>query len=177
MEADMQEDESVKLPNPLQGASREPGHRSQGAGLSTVSADGPLDSPAECRTEARPVSFSKDSDSAGMVTRPSPYNGPGSIGVKYFTFDKAPDPANFVVYSIPPGAGEGIHTHRLGDSTLGSFDEYYYIVQGSGQMEIDGHTVTIRAGDHVHTPMGVSHGIINTESSGILKVFLTYIRR
>lgn len=47
----------------------------------------------------------------------------------------------------------------------------------SGEMLIDGNAVAVKAGDHVHTPLGVSHGISNTASKENLKVFLTFIAR
>ena len=113
------------------------------------------------------------------VARPYPnvHEGKGTISVRYFPFDKNPAPAHFVIYEIPPGASEGVHTHHLGDSVLGPFDEYYYIVAGQGEMLIDGNAVAVKASDHVHTPLGVSHGISNTASKDNLKVFLTFIAR
>jgi mannose-6-phosphate isomerase-like protein (cupin superfamily) len=52
------------------------------------------------------------------------------------------------------GASEGVHTHKPQDASLGSFDEFYYIVSGSGEMQIDGQKVPVRPGDHVFTPNG-----------------------
>jgi mannose-6-phosphate isomerase-like protein (cupin superfamily) len=83
---------------------------------------------------------------------------------------------NFVVYDIPPGASEGVHTHRSGEEFPGPYDEYYYIMQGHGEMQIDGKVIRVRAGDHLHTPLGVAHGISNT-GDGQLRVFLTFIAR
>jgi quercetin dioxygenase-like cupin family protein len=94
------------------------------------------------------------------------HEGDGTISLRYFRFDNAPAPANFVVYDMPPGSSEGVHTHQLGDTVAGSYDEYYYIVEGRGEMEIDGQIVPVKAGDHVHTPLGVAHGICNTHEQG-----------
>jgi len=105
------------------------------------------------------------------------HEGEGTISLRYFRFDNSPAPANFVVYDMPPGSSEGVHTHQLGDSVLGSYDEYYYIVEGQGEMEIDGEIVPVKAGDHVHTPLGVAHGIRNTQKERSLRVFLTFITR
>ncbi len=123
------------------------------------------------------AAFSKDSDHDGGKPHANLYGGPGTINLRYFSFAQAARPANFVLYDIPPGAGEGVHTHRLGDPQVGPFDEYYYIIQGQGRMEIDGQPVDVRAGDHIHAPLGVAHGIVNTAPTEILKVFVTFIDR
>jgi quercetin dioxygenase-like cupin family protein len=44
-------------------------------------------------------------------------------------------------------------------------------------MRIDGKDVPVAAGDHVHTPLDVAHGIGNTHREEHLKVFLTFITR
>jgi mannose-6-phosphate isomerase-like protein (cupin superfamily) len=125
----------------------------------------------------RKAQFMKDVEQEGMRSYEHVHEGKGTTGMKVFRFDRAPAPANFLVYEFPPGASEGVHVHRLGDRKLGSFDEFYYIVSGSGQMEIDGRVVPVKAGDHVFTPLDVFHGIENTSTQDSLKVFLTYIER
>jgi oxalate decarboxylase/phosphoglucose isomerase-like protein (cupin superfamily) len=84
------------------------------------------------------------------------HNGDGTVSLRYFRFDNTPAPANFVVYDMPPGSSEGVHTHQLGDAMLESYDEYYYIVEGQGEMDIDGEIVPVQADHHVHTPLGVA---------------------
>jgi quercetin dioxygenase-like cupin family protein len=101
------------------------------------------------------------------------YGGKGSISVELFSFGRAPAPANFLIYDLPPGSSEGVHVHRLGDQTKGSYDEYFYIVSGTGQMEIDGKAVRVEAGNHICVPLDVQHGIENTPSTEHLRVFLT----
>ena len=132
---------------------------------------------AEGAGGAAGTSFSKESEVNVARAYPNVHGGAGTISVRYFPFDKQPSPAHFVIYDIPPGASEGVHTHQLGDTVLGPYDEYYYIIEGQGEMPIDGHTVSVKAGDHVHTPLGVAHGITNTLREGNLKVFLTFIAR
>jgi quercetin dioxygenase-like cupin family protein len=126
---------------------------------------------------APPRPFSTDSEANGRLVFQNIHGGNGSTSVKFFPFGDAPAPANFLTYVFAPGSSEGVHVHRLGDEKLGSFDEYYYIVSGSGLMMIDGQAVPVAAGDHVHTPLGVRHGIENTSPDQDLKVFLTFIRR
>ena len=105
------------------------------------------------------------------------HEGLGSIDVRMFDFGRAAAPANFLTYDIPPGASEGVHIHNLTDPKLGPFDEYYYIIEGRGKMMIDGEPVIVGAGDHIHTPLDVWHGIENIDDKRQLKVFLTYIDR
>jgi oxalate decarboxylase/phosphoglucose isomerase-like protein (cupin superfamily) len=83
--------------------------------------------------------FLKDCDQANVLSYPSVYEGKGAIDVKFF-FRKegAPEPARLLIYTIPPGVSEGVHAHRPGDTKFGSFDEFYYIISGSGEMEIEG---------------------------------------
>ena len=125
----------------------------------------------------RKAQFLKDVEQDGMRSYERVHEGKGSTGVKLFRFDRAPAPANFLVYDFPPGASEGVHVHRWGNCKLGSYDEFYYIVSGAGQMEIDGRAVPVKSGDHVFTPLDVFHGIENTSTTDNLKVFLTYIER
>lgn len=120
--------------------------------------------------------FSVESDRVDVRNFEKYHQGLGTIGARFFQFGGATAPANFLIYNIPPGCSEGVHVHNTIDPSLGPFDEYYYIIEGTGTMPIDGERVPVSAGDHVHTPMGVYHGIENS-GSGILRVFLTYINR
>jgi quercetin dioxygenase-like cupin family protein len=149
--------------------------RRQAIGLGAITI-GAFASPA-ILAQASTLTFSKESE--GDLARPYPnvHGGNGTIILRHFRFDAKPAPANFVIYDIPPGASEGVHPHHLGDTVLGPFDEYYYIIEGQGEMPIDGKLISVRAGDHVHTPLGVSHGITNTKAKENLKVFLTFITR
>jgi hypothetical protein len=120
--------------------------------------------------------FSVESDRVDVRDFEKYHQGIGTIGARFFQFDGAPVPANFLIYDIPPGCSEGVHVHNTVDPALGPFDEYYYIIAGTGVMPIDGERVPVSAGDHVHTPMGVHHGIENN-GNAMLRVFLTYINR
>jgi len=114
----------------------------------------------------------------GSSNREHLHGGKKAVDLYRFSFAKAAHPARFVVYELPPGASEGVHVHHLDNRNgEGAFDEYYYIVSGEGVMEIDGKAVAVRAGDHVHTPLDVAHGIENTNATETLKVFLTFIGR
>jgi quercetin dioxygenase-like cupin family protein len=124
------------------------------------------------------TTFTKDSETHGVVEYTGIHDGKGKGKMKFFRFDGTPAPAHFLIYDLPPGASEGVHTHFLDNrNDEGSFDEYYYVISGQGQMEIDGTIVPVAQGEHVHTPLGVAHGVENTHPSENLRVFLTFIKR
>ncbi len=133
--------------------------------------------PSAAAADPKP-GYAKDSEAGAMRTYDAIHAGKGSVNIKRFPFDGHSAPANFIIYDIPPGTSEGVHVHHLDDRNReGAFDEYYYIVSGQGQMELDGKIVPVAAGDHVHTPLDVAHGIENTHPREHLKVFLTFIDR
>jgi mannose-6-phosphate isomerase-like protein (cupin superfamily) len=121
--------------------------------------------------------FEVESDRQNVRSFQGIHAGLGSIDVRIFDFSGAAAPANFLIYDIPVGASEGVHLHDLTDPKLGAFDEYYYILEGRGKMLIDGEPLVVSAGDHIHTPLNVAHGIENVDEHHRLKVFLTYIDR
>lgn len=132
-------------------------------------------------------SFIKLGPRDGIVAYPGLYSGKGVVKAQLFFRDAAAagagratgaaSPALLLTYTIPPGASEGVHTHRPGDGETGSFDEFYYILEGRGEMEIGGERVAVEAGDHVFTPNGVPHGIENTAPDRDLKVYVVAIQR
>lgn len=125
---------------------------------------------------ARPT-FTKDDESAMREVK-AIHHGKGTTRTKWFRFANTPWPAHFMVYDLPPGASEGVHTHFLDDRNKeGAYDEYYYIISGQGQMEIDGAVVPVKMGDHIHTPLEVAHGVENTHATENLRVFLTFVQR
>jgi quercetin dioxygenase-like cupin family protein len=141
--------------------------------MSSPDRDSPVSASASPRRK-----FLKDSERANVRRLDHVYNGNGSIDVKYFFREQGfPEPARILIYTIPPGASEGIHVHTPGDAKAGSFDEFYYVISGSGKMEIDGENVPVAAGDHVFAPNGVAHGIENTSAEGDLKVYLLAVMR
>jgi mannose-6-phosphate isomerase-like protein (cupin superfamily) len=127
-------------------------------------------------TDAHPGSFAKESDYEGPKELHGLHGGKGAVTVRRFDFSGEAKPTNFVAFNIPPGASEGVHVHGIG-LPAGPFDEYYYIASGTGVMQVDGETIPVKAGDHVHTPMGVHHGVENTAETGNLKVLVTFITK
>ena len=126
---------------------------------------------------AQAPKFTVESDKQNSRSYRGVHEGLGSIDVRMFDFAGASAPAHFLIYDLPVGASEGVHLHNLTDPKLGAFDEYYYIIEGRGRMMIDGEPVMVGAGDHVHTPLEVAHGIENIDDRQRLRVFLTYIDR
>ena len=59
--------------------------------------------------------------------------------------------------SVPAGASTQRHYHRLAE-------EFYFILDGSGEMEIDGETRTVGPGDAVLIPPGAWHTIAARET-------------
>src|SRR5262245_17439518 len=158
-----------------------------GAGLGTVSALAAFKQAHGLEVETArastphpdelPVRHRMEREYEDLIHYPHVHEGKGTIDIRFFfRADGYARPALLLIYSIPPGSSEGVHTHRLGDEKLGSFDEFYYIIEGSGTMEIAGETVPVVAGDHVFTPNGVAHGIENTSDS-LLKVYLVAMIR
>lgn len=134
--------------------------------------------PADSHAPTHPYAFRNDPDHERLIAYKGVHEGKGTIDIKFFFRDEgASKPALLLIYNIPPGAGEGVHTHNIGDEKNGSYDEFYYIMEGSGEMQIDGKTVPVAAGDHLFTPNGIAHGIENTATTGNLKVYLVAMIR
>lgn len=126
---------------------------------------------------AKTPRFQLESDRKDIRSYHAYHEGLGTIDIRMFNFGRAAAPANFLIYDIPVGASEGVHVHNLTDPRLGPYDEYYYIIEGQGTMTIDGEKIVVTAGDHIHTPLEVPHGIENMDGDQRLKVLLTYIDR
>lgn len=121
----------------------------------------------------RPFSILREADVIEDLS--NLYGGDGTISARYFRFDQTPAPANFVIFDMPPGASEGVHTHP--HTGPNAYDEYYYVIDGEGEMTIGADCVAIRSGDHIHAPLGVAHGVRNSAQDKSLRIFLTYILR
>ena len=118
-----------------------------------------------------------DRDDLGVEAYEGVHNGKGKVAVKHFAFGGASEPAMLLMYDLPPGTSEGVHVHRPGDPVEGSYDEFYYVIEGSGVMQIGDDVRPVRAGDHVFVPDGWPRGIENTDPARRLKVYLIAIRR
>ena len=84
----------------------------------------------------------------------APHNGPGrSTG--YSFFDKV-DSFRYVIRKrvLHPGAAIGYHPQKE--------DEVYYILSGTGTMQMNGKEFPVQAGDAILTLPGSSHGLKQT---------------
>jgi mannose-6-phosphate isomerase-like protein (cupin superfamily) len=71
-----------------------------------------------------------------------------------------------VIMSIPPGGEIGSETHQGNDQTL-------YLVDGSGQVVLDGQTADFNRGDLVLVLAGTLHNFI-TKGTESMKIITTY---
>lgn len=60
--------------------------------------------------------------------------------------------------TLEPDEATERHYHRRSE-------EVYFVVKGSGELEVDGETRTVRPGDAVLIPPGAWHTLVNTGSS------------
>jgi mannose-6-phosphate isomerase-like protein (cupin superfamily) len=97
------------------------------------------------------------------VNEKGPHNGGGET-IAYPFFSKAKD-FNLIFRKriLKPGSSIGYHLQEK--------DEIYYIVSGMGEMNINGKSFTVSAGDAILTRPGNSHGLkpaANSELSLII---------
>jgi mannose-6-phosphate isomerase-like protein (cupin superfamily) len=76
------------------------------------------------------------------------------------------DKVQVVIMSILPGSEIGSETHPDNDQTL-------YLVEGSGQVVLDGQAADFNAGDLVLVPAGTLHNFI-TKGAVPMKIITTY---
>jgi mannose-6-phosphate isomerase-like protein (cupin superfamily) len=96
---------------------------------------------------------------------PAPHNGPGrSTG--YSFFEKAPGYTQaFRKRVLHPGAAIGYHLQRE--------DEVYYMLSGTGVMQMNGKEFPVAAGDAILTRPGSSHGLKQTGKDDLV-LLITY---
>jgi quercetin dioxygenase-like cupin family protein len=85
------------------------------------------------------------------VKQPGPHDGGGNTTAFNF-FSKAKD-LNLVFRKriLHPGSSIGYHAQEA--------DEIYYILSGTGELNMNGETIRVSAGDAILTRPGNSHGI------------------
>lgn len=85
------------------------------------------------------------------VEQPGPHKG-GGLTTAYPFFSKAPDfKIAFRKRVLRPGSAIGYHLQKE--------VEIYYILEGKGEMTMNGKTFPVTAGDAILTRPGSSHGI------------------
>ncbi|MEO6910504.1 MAG: cupin domain-containing protein [Edaphobacter sp.] len=61
---------------------------------------------------------------------------------------------------IPPGASDGLHRHR-------GVEEIYYVLNGEGQVQVNGETATIHKGDGIPVRFNEAHSFVNNGSADL----------
>lgn len=114
-------------------------------------------------TEEKGYVFENDAEVA--KPGPAPHNGPGQ-SVGYSFFQKAADVKfEFRKRVLKPGAAIGYHLQEI--------DEVYYILSGSGVMQMNGKEFPVKAGDGILTRPGSSHGLKQVGAEDLVLI-ITY---
>ena len=96
---------------------------------------------------------------------PGTHNGGGST-VGYSFFAKADSlKLTFRKRVLHPGSAIGYHLQKE--------DEVYYIISGIGEMQMNGKTFPVRAGDAILTRPGSSHGLRQSGKNDLV-IIITY---
>jgi mannose-6-phosphate isomerase-like protein (cupin superfamily) len=61
---------------------------------------------------------------------------------------------------IPPGASEGLHRHK-------GVEEIYYVLNGEGQVQVNGETASIHKGDGIPIRFNEAHSFINNGAADL----------
>ncbi|HIC49452.1 MAG: cupin [Dehalococcoidia bacterium] len=78
-------------------------------------------------------------------------------------------PVDIEIWELDEGVSEGDHTH--GDNR--PLEEFYYFLEGTGEMTIGEEIIPVNINDAVMVPPGVDHGIRNT-GQGPLKMMIVW---
>lgn len=104
-------------------------------------------------------------DAEVAKTGPAPHKGPGS-STGYSFFEKAPDfKLAFRKRVLHAGAAIGYHPQKE--------DEVYYILSGTGVMQMNGGEFPVKSGDAILTRPGSSHGLKQTGKDDLVLI-ITY---
>lgn len=104
--------------------------------------------------------FEHDADV--MRRGPAPHDG-GGQSTGYNFFDKAPNfKYVFRKRVLHPGAAIGYHLQKE--------DEIYYVLSGTGTMQMNGKEFPVKAGDGILTRPGSSHGLKQTGKDDLVLI-------
>ncbi len=98
-----------------------------------------------------------------LVKQPNCHGGLGHVLThRLYANDDGQLVVDFIDFTIvPPGSSIGLHMH--GENT-----ERYIIVEGNGQMQIDGNNIAVYPGDIIENPHFAEHGLENTGTKDML---------
>jgi len=106
--------------------------------------------------DAVPVFMTMKLDKSLLAPMPGYHGGKGEA-----RYRRALDPDVFLTnwayvdhLLIPPGASDGLHRHR-------GVEEIYYVLNGDGQVQVNGETAEIHKGDAVPVRFNEAHAFMN----------------
>ena len=93
------------------------------------------------------------------------HRGEGTIRITHI-FDKFSTKMKFFHYTVlPPGTSIGLHKHK-------DDEEFYVVLKGQGEMEVDGVKQDVTAGSVImNNPFG-THGLKNTSDTEDLELLV-----
>lgn len=116
------------------------------------------------RIKSDPSKFVFETDSQVRKEAPGPHQG-GGESVGYSFFEHAPDyHTAFRKRVLKPGASIGYHMQKE--------DEVYYIIEGKGEMNINGEIYPVKPGDAILTRTGSSHGLTPLEGHELVIIIV-----
>jgi mannose-6-phosphate isomerase-like protein (cupin superfamily) len=122
-----------------------------------------LHASAYAQTTTQPYILEHEAEIA--KTEPGTHNGGGST-TGYSFFSKADNlKMTFRKRVLHLGSAIGYH--------LQSEDEVYYVVSGSGEMQMNGKSFPVKTGDAILTRPGSSHGLKQTGKEDLV-IIITY---
>jgi len=115
------------------------------------------------QSKTQPYILEHETDIA--KTEAGTHNGGGST-TGYSFFSKAAGlKTTFRKRVLHPGSAIGYHLQKE--------DEIYYIISGTGEMQMNGKSFPVKEGDAILTRPGSSHGLKQT-GNGDLVIIITY---
>ena len=100
---------------------------------------------------------------------PNCHDGEGTVSV-VDVFDKFSTKMQFLHYTVlPPGSSIGSHKHA-------DDEEFYVVLEGSGEMELDGANQTVSAGDVIMNKPHGTHGLRNVSETDELKLLVFEVK-
>lgn len=91
--------------------------------------------------------------------------------IQWYFHDRAQLPVAVQSWTLPPGGGEGVHSH--GEEQ--PLEELYVVVEGSAAMRVDDAEHELGPGDALLAPAGSEHDVRNT-GSGPLRLLVVWGR-
>ena len=117
---------------------------------------------AKSQTARAGEGYILEHDADVAKTGPAPHSGPGrSTGYNFF--EKAAGFKQvFRKRVLHPGAAIGYHPQKE--------DEVYYVLSGTGTMQMNGSEFPVKAGDAILTRPGSSHGLKQTGKDDLVLI-------